>query len=83
VSDLAEVLIIVMTGLVVLIPVAGLTANFLYKQRKPPPDLTRIQQQVALLREQQEGLAAELHNLKEAQEFQAKLLENPPDKETE
>ncbi|UCF18726.1 MAG: hypothetical protein JSU87_12375 [Gemmatimonadota bacterium] len=78
----AEILAVVMAGLIILIPVSGLTARFLFKPRRSPVDIAQIQQQLTLLAEQQEELAAELHRLKEAQEFQARLLERPQGNET-
>lgn len=81
-SGLAEIVVIVITGLIVLIPVSGLTARFLYKPRKSPADLAQIQQQLAFLKDQQEELAAELYKLREAQEFQAQLLEPPAGEES-
>ncbi len=65
---------IIMAGLIVL--------AFLLKPRKPPVDLSEIQQQLTLLREQQEALTAEFQSLREAQEFQAQLL-TPPDEESD
>ena len=82
-SGLAEIIGIVMAGLIVLIPVAGLTAHFLFKPRRTPADLAEIQHQLALLREQQEELGTELHSLREAQEFQAQLLTPPEGKHTD
>ena len=76
-SGLAEILVVVMAGLIVLVPVSGLTAHFLFKPRRPRVDLSEIERQLTLLREQQEELAAELLKLSEAQEFQARLLEPP------
>lgn len=76
-SGIAEIVGLVMAGLIVLIPVSGLTARLLFKPRRPPADMAQIQRQLALLKEQQEELAAELRSLKEAQEFQAQLLERP------
>jgi hypothetical protein len=72
-----------MAGLVVLLPLAGVTAHFLSKPHKPPADLSQIKEQLTLLRDQQEELAAEMLKLREAQEFQAKLLEPPAGKETD
>jgi hypothetical protein len=72
-----------MAGLVVLLPLAGLTAHFLSKPHKPPADLSQIEQQLTLLRDQQEELAAEMLKLREAQEFQAQLLEPPASKDIE
>lgn len=72
-----EIVATLMAGLIVLIVVSGLTARFLFKPRKPLPDLADIQRQLSVLGEQQEALAAELRSLREAQEFQARLLEAP------
>jgi hypothetical protein len=82
-GGLAEIVGVFMAALIVLILVSGLTARFLFKPRESPADLTEIQRQLALLGEQQEELAAELHSLREAQEFQAQLLEPPERKETD
>jgi hypothetical protein len=83
VSGMAEIMGIFIAGLIVLIPVAGLTARFLFKPRKSSADLAEIERQLALLGEQQEELAAELHSLREAQEFQAQLLTPPEVKDTD
>lgn len=72
-----EIVGTLMAGLIVLIVVSGLTARLLFKPRKPQADLAEVQHQLSVLREQQETLAAELQNLREAQEFQARLLEAP------
>ena len=72
-----EIIGTLMVGLIVLIVVSGLTARFLFKPRKPPLDLTEVQRQLSILEEQQETLAAEVRSLREAQEFQARLLEKP------
>jgi hypothetical protein len=79
---MAEIVGILMAGLIVLIVVSGVTARFLFKPRKSPVDLSEIQQQLTLLGEQQEALTAELQSLREAQEFQAQLL-TPPEEKTD
>ncbi len=81
-SGMAEIVGILMAGLIVLIVVSGVTARFLFKPRKSPVDLSEIQQQLTLLGEQQEALTAELQSLREAQEFQAQLL-TPPEEKTD
>ena len=67
---------VIMAGLIVL-------SLILVKPRKPPVDLSEIQQQLTLLGEQQEALTAELQSLREAQEFQAQLLSPPKEDMTE
>jgi hypothetical protein len=79
---MAEIVGILMAGLIVLIVVSGVTARFLFKPRKSPVDLSEIQQQLTLLGEQQEALTAQLQSLREAQEFQAQLL-TPPEEKTD
>ncbi len=81
-SGMAEIVGILMAGLIVLIVVSGVTARFLFKPRKSPVDLSEIQQQLTLLGEQQEALTAQLQSLREAQEFQAQLL-TPPEEKTD
>jgi hypothetical protein len=65
---------VIMAGLIVLV--------LIIKPRKSPVDLSEIQQQLTLLREQQEALTAEFQSLREAQEFQAQLL-TPPEEESD
>lgn len=77
---MAEIVGILMAGLIVLIVVSSLTARLLFRPRRPPMDLSEIQRQLTLLGEQQEALTAELQSLREAQEFQAQLLTPPGEK---
>jgi hypothetical protein len=79
---MAEIVGILMAGLIVLIVVSGVTARLVFKPRRSPVDLSEIQQQLTLLGEQQEALTAELQSLREAQEFQAQLL-TPPEEKTD
>ncbi len=66
---MAAMAAVIMAGLIVL--------GLLFKSRKPPVDLSEIQQQLTLLGEQQEALTAQFQSLREAQEFQAQLLSPP------
>ncbi len=72
---MAAMAAVIMAGLIVL--------GLLFRSRKPPLDLSEIQQQLSLLGEQQEALTAELQSLREAQEFQAQLLSPPKEDMTE
>ena len=71
---MAAMAAVIMAGLIVLV--------LIIKPRKPPVDLSEIQQQLTLLGEQQEALTAEVQSVREAQEFQAQLL-TPPEEESD
>jgi hypothetical protein len=81
--DLHAVLGIVMGSLVVLIPVAGLTARFALKPvveaiarargQSSPEEVRLLRQQVALLEQQVQGLEGTVRRLGEEEEFRRQI----------
>ena len=73
-----ELVAVIMVTLIVLIPVAGLTARFVLGMRQTQGEagehLALLEQRMALMEQQQANTESDVDRLLEVQEFQEKLL---------
>ncbi|HEX2187562.1 MAG TPA: hypothetical protein VHG51_01630 [Longimicrobiaceae bacterium] len=81
-----DIIAILMTGLIVFVPVAGITARFALKplidsvvriaeMRRSTEEVRLLERRVALLEQELNGIKGEVHELAEQKEFYQKLAE--------
>ncbi len=83
-----EIVGILMLGLIVFVPVAGITARFALKplidsviriaeMRRSTEEVRLLERRIALLEQEMNGMKGEVHELAEQKEFLRKLSEPP------
>jgi hypothetical protein len=83
-----DVLAILMAGLIVFVPVAGITARFALKplidsviriaeMRRSTEEVRLLERRIALLEQEMNGVKGDMHEISEQKEFLRKLSEPP------